>query len=124
MDKDLEFLRKCDNDDLLILTDYITKDKKGKTRLTERLTSTKEYKAFYPNNLTYLVDKIEKEFRLFGGNTLVNLVRGNGPSYREILIDVAKRTKTKFNKNATVADIEAKLIENILEKEFESMSEE
>ena len=45
---DLTFLAFCNNDDLDILVQYLTKTKKGNKRFNETLTSKKSYKDNYP----------------------------------------------------------------------------
>lgn len=123
MDKDLEFLKKCDNDDLVILVDYLTKDKKGNTRLTEGLTGSDNYTRYYPHNLRLFSEDIARELCLFGGNTFVNIFRGGGPSYRSVLIKVAKKMDANFNKKSSVEVIEANLLQKIFERLLENMEE-
>lgn len=62
MDKDLTFLRYADPEDLRILTDYITMNRKGNPRFNERLTTTPEYARYYPDGLNNMVDSIVEEF--------------------------------------------------------------
>lgn len=123
MDKDLEFLKKCDNDDLVVLVDYLTKDKKGNPRLTEALTGSENYKRHYPHNVGFFSEDIARELCLFGGNTFVNIFRGGGPSYRSVLIKVANKMGANFNKKSSVEVIEANLLQKIFERLLENMEE-
>lgn len=123
-DNDLEFLQYCDTEDLQILVDYLTKDKDGELRLTEELTDTENYKRYYPRNLQYMWRDIAGELQKFGGNTFVNMFRGSGVSYREILIDVAQKQKVNFNKNASVETIEKNILDSVLEKSIHEMKDE
>lgn len=124
VDDDLKFLAKCHNDDLKVLTDYLTTDKDGKERITEGLTSTEAYKICYPDNLNDIWDDVAHELQLFGGNTLLNIFRGHGVPYREILIDACKKMKVNFNKDARIEFIEDSLLRKCLEDSIENMSAE
>ena len=124
VDDDLKFLAKCHNDDLKVLTDYLTTDKDGKERITEGLTSTEAYKICYPDKLNDIWDDVAHELQLFGGNTLINIFRGHGVPYREILIDVCKKMKVNFNKDAKIEFIEDSLLRKCLEDSIENMSAE
>ena len=102
MDNDLLFLRNADSSDLKVLVDYLTKTKDGENRLTEKLTKTENYKMFYPDRLQLMADDIATELQLYGGNTFMNILRGHGVEYRELLIDVCKRLKVNFNKESSI----------------------
>lgn len=124
VDDDLKFLAKCHNDDLKVFTDYLTTDKDGKERITEGLTSTEAYKICYPDKLNDIWDDVAHELQLFGGNTLLNMFRGHGVPYRELLIDVCKKMKVNFNKDAKIEFIEDSLLRKCLEDSIENMSAE
>src|SRR5574344_362710 len=100
--KDLEFLRLAENDDLKVLVDYLTKTKEGDIRLTEGLTMTNKYRKYYPDNIKEMLDCIVDELQLDGGNTIFNMFRGCGVSYREILVDVANKMDVNLNSKASV----------------------
>lgn len=52
-------------------------------------------------------DEIAEELQLFGGNTFMNLIKGNKVVlYREILCDVCVRLKVNYNKKSDFALIE------------------
>lgn len=124
VDEDLKFLATCHNDDLKVLTDYLTTDKDGKERISESLTSTPAYKLCYPDKLNDIWDDVAHELQLFGGNTLINMFRGHGVPYREILIDVCRKMKVNFNKDARIEFIEDSLLRKCLEDSIENMSAE
>ena len=124
MDKDLIFLRNADNSDLKVLVDYLTKTKKGDTRWTEELTTTESYKKYYPEQLQLMCDDIADELQRYGGNTFMNILRGHGVEYRELLIDVCKKMKVNFNSNASVEMIEYNLLQKILVDSLENMTVE
>lgn len=124
MDKNLFFLHNADSSDLKILVDYLTKDKDGDTRLTEELTYTENYKKYYPNQLQLMCEDIAEELQLYGGNTFMNMFRGHGVEYKEILIDVCDKMKVNYNKNSSVEMIEYNLLQTILIDSLDNMSVE
>lgn len=110
-------LGKATNEQLEILVDIL------KTKLSETLSITDAYKRYYPNHQKY-ADLIAKEFRDFGGNSIANVFRAEGPPYREIVCDVAKAIKAPFNRESDVDHIESAILATILSKAFEKMSDE
>lgn len=122
LDEDLKFLSSCSNDDLRILVDYLTTDKDGKYRWSEELTKSQSYQECYPDKLPMMWDDIAHELQKFGGNTVLNVIRGHGVPYREILIDVCKHMKVNFNKNTAIELIEDSLLRTVAEKAIEEMS--
>ena len=124
MDKDLIFLRNADGSDLKVLVDYLTKTKDGENRFTEELTMTENYKKYYPDQLQLMAEDIAEELQLYGGNTFMNILRGHGVEYRELLIDVCKKMKVNFNSNASVEMIEYNLLQKILLDSLDNMSTE
>lgn len=123
-DKNLEFLQYCSTEDLQVLVDYLTKNKDGELRVSEELTSTEAYKKYYPHSLPMMWKQIAEELQHYGGNTFANGLRGTGVPYREILTDVAKKQKVNFNSNNSVEQIEQYILQSIMEKAIEEMSEE
>lgn len=79
-------LARASNEDLNPLVEYILK-----ADLTETLSTEDLYKQNQPNHTKYIA-LLEKEIRTFGGNTFVNIFRGTGPAYAEIVRDVASTT--------------------------------
>jgi uncharacterized protein YaaW (UPF0174 family) len=68
--QDLEFLRYAESQDIKVLSNYVIKNKHGKT-------------------LTW--ENIVDELLLMGGNTLMNHFRGHGAPYKTLLIDLCKK---------------------------------
>lgn len=111
-------LEMSSNEDLDVLVEYL------RPKLSETLTVSDAYKRYAPEHTKY-ADLIAKELRDMGGNSFMNAFRGfEGPSYHEIVCDVASKLKAPFNKNKDTADIENAILEKILEKTLENMSEE
>lgn len=122
-DENLEFLRYCDNDDLSILVKYLIYDENKKLRTTEELTETEEYKKYGTNYNAYW-SKIAAELQYFGGNTVLNAFRGYGVLYREILTDVCDKMDVSYNGKNSVTEMELYLLQKVLSKAIENMTEE
>jgi uncharacterized protein YaaW (UPF0174 family) len=69
-------------------------------------------------------EEIAEEIQKFGGNSFVNIFRGSGVKYKEILCDVCDKMKVNYNKNSDVLVIEQNLLMKILEEALEKMSED
>lgn len=124
LDRDLIFLNKATNDDLLVLCDIITKENDGTYRTTETLSSTRSYIRNYPDNIKRILPELVHEFRLFGGNSVLNFFRGEGPGYSEILRDVANKCKVSFN-DATSKDehVEQMLLGKLIKEVLDNASD-
>lgn len=121
-DTDLDFLSQCDNELLGVLVEILTKDK-GEERLTENLTASEGYKRYYPNHARYWRD-IAESYQRFGGNTFVNMVRGGGVLYREILCDVCDKLKVNYDSKAAIEHIEMQLLNKFLSDALQTMTTE
>jgi uncharacterized protein YaaW (UPF0174 family) len=117
IDNDLQILETFSNIELDVLVQKI------KTKWSEELTTTERYKKFSPQHVKY-IDIIAKEICLFGGNTFTNLYRGKGKNYRDIVINVAKKLKVNFNKEQPIEEIEENLLQTVMDKSFQKMSDE
>ena len=125
MDRNLKFLEKCANEELLTLTNMLVYDPKDhKERFSESLTKTKEWSRYYPNNIKGFLPLVEKEYLFYGGNSIANWFRGHGVSYKEVLYDVCKQLKVNFNKNSSVDLIESYLLQKVLIDTIDKMNEE
>lgn len=123
-DNDLNFLAELSSEELDNLVKILTLDKEGDALLTENLTFSEKFKQHYPDHHQYW-DEIAEELQLFGGNTFMNLLKGNkGVFYKEILCDVCDRLKVNYNKKSEVMLIEQHLLMKILTDALEKMSQE
>jgi uncharacterized protein YaaW (UPF0174 family) len=123
-DPDLEFLQRCDNEDLEILVTYLTKGKNGEIRWHEELTGKEEYKNHCPNHKMYWKE-IAAELQTYAGNTFANLRRGDqGILYKKILTEVCKKMKVNFNADSSVELIEINLLMKILIDSLAKMTPE
>lgn len=117
-DEDLNpVLELVTNEDLETLVDYLG------TKVSETLTVSDAYKTHHPEHSKY-ADLIAKEVRDMGGNSFANVYRGEGPSYKEIICDVASKIKAPYNKDRTIEEIENSILETILSTALEHMSDE
>ncbi|MCR5536785.1 MAG: DUF3944 domain-containing protein [Succinivibrio sp.] len=104
-------------EDLDPLVGYILK-----AELTEGLTSNADYKEYFPDHTKYR-DLIEKEIRAFGGNSFLNVFRVSGPSYREIVMDVADKFEVRYPKDGAIENIEELILLRIAGQAYDKMSD-
>jgi len=114
-DPDLAFLQYCDSQDLKLLSNTLIADSEGTEQWTGGLKSTLvKNMSLYPTEDDLYKNSwkaIAAEIQLFGGDTVVNFVRGKGIVYREVLEDVAKKTGVDFHKGTSNINlIEEKLL--------------
>lgn len=102
-DRDLEFLKNIESKKLNTLVGILTSTK------SEELTKRDIYKEFEPNHKVYW-EEIAAELQYFGGNTIINIARGKGVLYAEILRDVTSSIGIDIDKYALTKDIEDKLL--------------
>lgn len=114
MDKDLEFLKDCSNEQLQMLADIIAFNDKGQKRSHETLTTRRNYVLYYPHDMKHLIPDICDELSLYGGNSILNKFRGHGASYRRILEDVCDKYKVKYNDFNSVDEVENFLLRKVL----------
>ena len=124
MDKDLEFLNGCSNEQLQVLADSIAFDDQGRQRHHETLTTRKNYKLYYPKDMKKLLPDIVDELSLYGGNSIRNRIVGHGESYRNILEDVCDKYKVKYNSFDGGEEIEGFDVKKVLLVAAEDMSTE
>lgn len=120
-DRDLAFLKHCEQTDLDVLVSYLTKTRKNRFRLTQNLANEPRFAKFYPDHAKYW-NLIAAELQHFGANTIVTFFRGEGVFYKTILLDVCARLKVNFNKNSSVEVLEANLLMKILVDSLERMN--
>ncbi len=111
-----DLFRRCTNEDLIPVRDYIL------NAATNALDGKSAYKRAPHSPATY-VDDLVSEIRLFGGNTFVNLFRGDGVPYLEIAGDVADKVGAKYEMTAA-REIEHAVLLKVLDKARERMSAE
>ena len=107
-------LRKCSDDDLEPLVKFIKK-----AELTETLSESYGYCAHYPKHSKY-ADQIAHHIRLFGGSTPVNIFRGEGPPYKEIVQDVANKLGVDYEYYDSVEELEKKVLKEVVRRASKS----
>ena len=85
----------CSNEDLSPLVEHIV------AATSNSLESNPSYKMHSPNHNKYYMD-IADEIRAFGGHSIRNAFRGEGPSYDDIVIDVCEKLDVPIEKGQTV----------------------
>ena len=112
-------LQAASNADLDPLVEFITH-----AQISEDLSSSKEYKQYFPNHQRYL-HILSHEIRSFGGHTVANLMRrGQGPSYHTIVCDVAKRLKLRCEEDEPIVAIERRILAHVLKDIYGHLDEE
>lgn len=114
-----KILEDSTDEELDALVSYIVE----KGGLTESLSNTHVYKTCHPKHSMYS-KHIADEIRSFGGNTLVNVFRGSGPGYDEIVHDVADKVGAKYGKYDFTASVELSILMHVMEKAWDKMSDE
>jgi uncharacterized protein YaaW (UPF0174 family) len=112
METSLEFVKEWKKEDWAPLIKII--DEKLSASLTE---------AMKEDPCTH-ADQIIHELQLFAGNSIANLFRDTGPSYKEMLYDAAKKIGVKgVSAEMSVETIEKMLVETALTTVFDQMSQ-
>ena len=123
-DFDLQFFQFCDNNDLRTLCNIIMYDNDGKIRLNERLSTCDNYLACYPDKMVGMWKDIAAELQSYGGNTVINLFRGHGPAYENIVRDVCKQMHVDgITKYDTAEEMEQKLLVAVSKKAIGDLDE-
>jgi len=117
-DDGLEFLQYVSNEELEFFVDLFQE----KAKLTQTLTSQKEYQNYFPDHKQYW-ELIAAELQYFGGNSFSNVVRKKGVLYKDIVIDICQRENINYDKNADVAHLEKLLVFEVLKKSIHQMDE-
>lgn len=92
------------------------------SKLSNGIDINEDYKRYAPDHTKYY-ELIGKDLRLFGGNSLRNLFRGEGPSYDEIVLDVCKKLDVPCETGKTVQN-EENLLTIYLDRQWKALSPE
>lgn len=106
-------LRHSSNEDLEPLVKVLTDP------ITAGLDGEEEYQRYNPDHSKY-VEKIAHHLRRFGGNTLVNIFRGEGPPYEKIVRDVADKLRAKYEYDEPLEEIEKKILREVVRRASKS----
>ncbi|MFP3559157.1 ubiquinol-cytochrome C chaperone family protein [Paraburkholderia sp. SIMBA_049] len=120
----VKLLQEADNDDLVVLSDYITDSGRGRLMLDgvacRRLAQCALDRKFEDTDRLL----VAKEISAFGGNTLMNIVRGGGVEYVELVRDVADHLKVPYSKEARPELIETAILQKLFNDALQMMSDE
>jgi uncharacterized protein YaaW (UPF0174 family) len=124
-DSDLDFIQYCSEEQLRILARYLTHDKDGDKRVSSMLLENDYFKRMggQPDQYRRSWDLIAGELQHFGGDSIVNLFRRRGVTYREILADVCDKLSIKVGKNASAYEAENDLLAKLVADSWEKMPE-
>ncbi|AUG52077.1 hypothetical protein [Thalassospira marina] len=106
----------CTKEDLDPIVQIILK------KVSNFLSTDEKYKKYSPDHTKYH-KLIGDELRLFGGNSLSNVFRGQGPGYDEIVFDVCKKLDVPCQEGRIVEN-EANLLDLFAAPRWAAMSEE
>jgi uncharacterized protein YaaW (UPF0174 family) len=67
--------------------------------------------------------KLTLELQSMGGDSVMNLLRGHGVNYREIVADVADKVGLKIETESDLIDIEEKIAEKVISEYMAKLSE-
>ena len=125
IDYDLDFMRRCSNDDLRKLCDILTFNNSGKYRIGERLTKTDAYIENYPENMREVIPEMCLQLQNYGTNSIVTLARNSRPdTYEDIVRRVCKKMKVDLDGATDAVSMERLLLQNVCETAIDKMSEE
>lgn len=102
-------LRESSNEDLEPLMKLLT------APVTAGLNDEEKYQKYYPDHSRY-AEEIAHDLRRFGGNTFVNVPRGEGPSYEEIVQDVADKLGVEYEYDEPVEETEKKILREVVRR--------
>ena len=111
-------LNKCNNEDLEPLVQYIVE----KGSVSETLSTDDLYEQYYPDHTKY-INVIVEEIQDFGGDSFVNIFRGGGPQYREILMDVADKFDVEYDDDDSTEQIEQFLVITVFMMMYNELDE-
>lgn len=120
----LQLLSSADHQDLDALVDVLTDADKGRVALSKSsrvAMSEAKSSKFYDEDIIKL---IISELQHFGGNSLVNLARGDGVDYRVIVSDVADYLGVRVASNESVVTMEGKILAQLFMKTWHEMDPE
>jgi uncharacterized protein YaaW (UPF0174 family) len=125
VDYDLDFMRRCSNDDLRKLCDILTFNNSGTYRIGERLTKTDAYIENYPENMREVIPEMCLQLQEYGTNSIVTLVHGGRPdAYEDIVRRVCKKMKVDVGDASDTIDMERLLLQQVCETAIGKMSDE
>lgn len=121
----LTLLREAEGVDVGILIDYITDDGKGRVSLDSDICAKLVDARISGNYSDNILRLIAHELQLFGGNSIINLIRGGkGVSYETLLKDVADHLKAPYAKDAAVEEVELAILLKLMAQAWEKMTPE
>jgi uncharacterized protein YaaW (UPF0174 family) len=122
----MDLLAQADPEDLSLLVDYLTANGERRSRRTSHwdassaLMRAKAAGAYSPQ----VLDTMVAELKRFGHNNIIRLFRqGDGPSYIEIVRDVARHFKVTCADADSVETLEARILEKLMAQAWQKMTD-
>lgn len=124
-DADLAFLQYCSEDDIRQLAKYLMFDDDGEKRVASEIADDAQFKKLegQADQWRRCWELVAGELQHFGGDSIVNLFRRQGVLYKEMLCDVCDKANVRYDSKTSAYDIENRLIERLVERSWETMSE-
>lgn len=121
MEKDMKILKELTNEQLAVLVEIML----DKGWITEMLSADSNFRTCHKTGIYHsCIELIASEIRKFGGNSLINIFRGEGPSYKEIACDVCEELGVKVASTDSIEQIDRALLEKVLSKVLDEMDED
>lgn len=108
-------LDRATDDELMPLVEYLLQN------FTNSLSNDPAFLR-HPHEPHLYANAIATEIRAMGGNSIVNLFRGRGVSYREVVCDVANRLHLDYDNHSGVEDIEALILYHVFQRAWDRMT--
>ncbi|MFJ2413039.1 hypothetical protein ACIOMR_28160 [Pseudomonas sp. NPDC087814] len=117
----LELLSNADHQDLDALVDVLTDAGNGRVALSKSskvaMSEAKSSKLYDEDIIKLIISELQH----FGGNSLVNLARGDGVDYREVVADVASYLGVRVTPHESVVTMEGKILAQLFAKTWQEM---
>ncbi|QIN62586.1 hypothetical protein SBC1_26020 [Caballeronia sp. SBC1] len=118
-------LQVADNEDLDILVEHLTDKGNGRNTLSkvhfEQLMACRKAKVYGRSDRNLIAEEI----RLFGGNSIVNAMRGGeGAAYQEIVGDAAKHLKLDVHGSERASSVETQILRRLFLDALDAMHDD
>lgn len=110
-----DLLSNASSEELGVLADIITDNGKGRLALDSKVKS-KILNHQAARTLQTIPEVLIAEVRAFGGNSIANVIRSSGVSYRELIVDVARELGGKPSDAHDNFDIEQIVLDQAVSK--------
>lgn len=127
MDKDLEFLYDCSNEQLVKLADMLRYDNDGKPLLGQTLSTRRDYSLNYPHSMKEAIPDIVAELLKYGdllAKYSGGLFSGKCGSYRKLLECICSQCSVNYNDFNSIEELEDLLAKKVIRVSPDSLTDE